>query len=201
MTRLVFASAATAALLLSGCGTLLGGGKKATLYRFGDGPAPVVGPVHPREILFLPPPIFDPAADGDRILTVSGNRAAYLAGARWLTPAPTMFAAAVKRHIESVRPEVDVETGRSTVQPDHVMRINVASFEARYDNGDDQAPVVVIVAHMSLDAPVGGKATPVIIEERERAADNRASAVTMAFGAAVDRLAGRLAVAIPAAKH
>ena len=93
MTLLLKSAAAlTLSLSLGGCAILgaLGGGngKNApTLYRFGGETtmgAPLAASAPTIQLNSLR---FDPAAEGDRILSITGAEAAYLSRTRWVAPA------------------------------------------------------------------------------------------------------------------
>src|SRR5688572_5016561 len=98
MTRRLRGALLAFTIVLGGCGGLIGGGGSADMYRFGSLPAAASaegamgGPMEtarPTLVLFVGS-IFEPAIDSDRILTVNGSQARYVADARWIAPAPEL---------------------------------------------------------------------------------------------------------------
>jgi cholesterol transport system auxiliary component len=80
------------------------------------------------------------------------------------------------------------------VRADYVLKLDVTSFEARYEHGEGAAPTVVVSVHASLDrvsdrALVGERT----FEARADASDNRVGAIATAFDTAVTKVLGDLA--------
>ena len=93
MSRALF-SLLLVAPLAAGCVTLLPKNRPAQLYRF-EAAAPQ-SPTGPAPITLTIDRVVLPAAsEGDGILTVRGDVAAYVEGARWLSPAALLFREAV----------------------------------------------------------------------------------------------------------
>src|SRR5690606_12889759 len=126
---------AAAAGQTAGC-ALLSTPDPVQMYRFGASeaavqaapPAPTgqLRPVSMRRIQF------SEAARGDRILAITGTQAAYISGARWVSPADQLFTEALvgafsdqSRNSRLIGPR---EFSRSALSLD----IDVRSFEARY---------------------------------------------------------------------
>ena len=88
-----------AALALSACVSLLPDAEPSQLYRLEGAidPSATIAPPAPTFGLVLPSTGFVQAASGDRILTVTGDEVAYIAGARWVAPASELFEEAVER--------------------------------------------------------------------------------------------------------
>ena len=94
MIRNITRSLAVAALAvsLSGCITLLPKTKPVGLYRFGEAQVSVAkGPPGTMFGVLKTPSAFTRAAAGDRILTSTSGEVAYIAGARWVSPAFVLF--------------------------------------------------------------------------------------------------------------
>jgi cholesterol transport system auxiliary component len=187
-----------AALMLAGalsaCISVFPKEPPALLYRFGDTPAPKVGPgPQGRFPVLLAAMGFDKASASDRILTVTGNQAAYIKGSRWATPAVTMFEQALDHAFDAdaggARLVVRGEMGR----PDLVLRVDVRTFEARYDQGTTAPPTVTVHVRASLtkfsDRVLAGER---IFSARVPASDNRVGAIATAYDEAVGKVVGEM---------
>ncbi|WP_162148982.1 ABC-type transport auxiliary lipoprotein family protein [Asticcacaulis sp. AC466] len=137
--RLGAVALACAALLLSGCVTLLPKTKPAQLYRFGYDSAlapaaPTSGPVAvgaaPTPIIFgslnLPPD-----SGGDRILTVEGNQASYVAEARWTAPASALLHDAIATGFARAGHGVGLEP-RGPTAAFYRLDVSVRKFQTDY---------------------------------------------------------------------
>jgi cholesterol transport system auxiliary component len=187
--------AAIACLALGGCISVFPKAKPAQLYRFGGEPA--------QADTTLPPPgarvvargnlRFQAAASTDRILTVSGPDTAYIAGARWVSPAPVLFEESLIRAFQSGSGPRLAEGG-STLRAVEVLNLDVESFETHYDQGDKAAPEVVVQLRAQLlrasDRSVVGEQ---LFTGAQRASDNRVGAIVGAYDAAVHDVLGKLA--------
>jgi cholesterol transport system auxiliary component len=191
MTRILRLGAiALAAASLAGCISLLPKSKPAELYRFGTPPAAAVAPVAANAIgVFWGGGDFQREAAGDRILTVTGGRAAYIAQSRWVAAAEVLWQQAVDAAFEAKAGHVRL-VPRGAPQPtDYVLRLDVREFDARYDQGPKAAPNVVVRVHATLTRD---RARTVVadqvFEAQVRAGDNRVSAIAAAF----DRATGQV---------
>lgn len=176
------------AALLSGC-ALLSTPDPAQMYRFGS-PSEALETARPAAVGDLRPVSmrriqFPEAARGDRILAVTGTRAAYLSGARWVSTADQLFTEGLtnafsdrSRNTRLIGPR---EFSRSTLSLD----IDVRAFEARYDH-DSAIPVVQVTARgRVLHFPDREVLDERIFTVSRPAAENRVSAIVAAFEAAV----------------
>jgi len=185
-------------LLPGGCSGLLGGGSRADLYRFGVPPAvaaPAVQPDAARPVLILfSGANFEPAIDGDRILTVTGNRAAYVARARWISPAEDLFDDAARRAFDQLMSSPRLVRLIGVPHPDYALGIEVRRFEADYARGGGAPPEVVIETRVRLmrwaDRAIVGE-WPVV--SRERARENRVAAIVDAFDRGSATVVARIA--------
>ena len=133
---------------------------------------------------------FDPAAAGDRILTVDGDQVAYVQDGRWAIPASQMFQAAVTHgfHASGLR-LVDVgESGQAQFR----LRLQVTHFEARYLSGPKAPPTVVVTVRATLDRPDGRLAAELPFEASVPAASNNLGAIVQAYDEAVSKVVGAL---------
>jgi cholesterol transport system auxiliary component len=187
------AALALAAVALSGCISLFPKGDPAQLYRFGAGDsaqAPVAG--GPRAYEVIQGSIeFNRAAAGDRILTVNGSEMAYIAAARWVAPAPSLFEEAFHRaFMNSAKAPRLTGMGRAS-QAVATLRLDVDAFETRYDQGMESAPTVVVRIRGAMTATKDRSLLDErTFESRKPASDNRVSAIVLAYDAAtMDALA------------
>lgn len=194
MKSLTLTAAAVAALALGGCVSLFPKAEPSQLYRFGMSGA---GQPVERQAgaigIGLAPVEFAEAASGDRLLTVSGNEVAYIAAARWATPAQVMFGEALNQAFERNARNVSLVSRREMRANSVLLDVDVNSFEARYENGREGAPTVVV----NIDArliryPERTVIEQKVIEVRRPASDNRVSAIVAALDAATNDALGQL---------
>ena len=187
---------AACAASLSGCISLLPKTKPAQLYRFeGARGAAAAAPADAR------PPFgvlklradFDRAASGDRILTVSDNRVAYIAEARWVSPAIVLFDEALSRAFDDNAGPARLVSRGEAGRAAYILRLDVRDFEAVYESGPEAAPTIVVGVRASLtrssDRVLVGEQ---LLESRVKASDNRVSAITAGFGQAVSEVLAKL---------
>ena len=191
LARPVIAPVAVAALAaLGGCITLFPKTAPAQLYRFDANvqPAASAAPLAIREGNLE----FDPAAGGDRILTVTGDQVAYVDTSRWAIPATQLFQQALDHGFAAagVRLVGIGETGQAKYR----LRIEVGRFEARYLEGAAAAPTVFVSLRATLDresdgAHVGERAFDASVP----ASANRMGEIVQAYDQAVSKVVGDLA--------
>jgi cholesterol transport system auxiliary component len=175
---------AAVALALSGCISLLPKSKPSQLYRFGQPVAEAsdnAGTVG----VFQANSLFPSEASGDRILTIDGGKAAYIAQSRWIAPASVLWNQAVQAAFDAdpgpVRLNVRGQAGRS----EYVMRLDVRTFEARYEDGAGAAPTVVVRVRGVMSNRDMSKVTEQVFEVKTRASDNRVGAIVAAYDKSV----------------
>jgi cholesterol transport system auxiliary component len=138
-------------------------------------------------------PNFAKAATGDRILTVTGDHVAYVADARWVSPASVLFDEAMTQAFDAAAGPVRLVGRGEPAKADYVLRVDVRNFEATYDVGGRGAPTIVVRANAVLTrtrdhALVDAR----LFEARVRAGDNRVGAIVQAFGGASGQVLGQL---------
>ena len=179
----VLALAATA-VALTGCVTLFPKADPVGLYRFGNDPvAPVSkGPAGALFGVFKTPTVFTRASAGDRLLTINNGEAAYVAGARWVSPASVLFDEAVARAFEADPGRARLIGRGEVAKSDLILRLEVRSFEAVYINGPKAPPEVLVqvrgVLNRSGDRALVGDQ---LFEARVKASDNRVGAIVTAY--------------------
>ncbi|HEX4096422.1 MAG TPA: ABC-type transport auxiliary lipoprotein family protein [Caulobacteraceae bacterium] len=189
------ALAAFACVALGGCISLFPKTKPAQMYQFDNAPAAADAglPAAEARVIARGDMRFEAAAASDRILTVTGTENAYIAEARWVSPAPVLFEQSLIRAFETGGGPRLAEGG-SGVHATEILNLDVQSFETRYDNGDKAAPEVVVQMRAQL---VRADDRRVIADQMftsiQRASDNRVGAIVQAYDAAVHDVLGKLA--------
>lgn len=173
----------SAGVVLSAC-ALLSSPDPVQLYRFGAVDPPATAPAEDRTPIALAPIEFPAGADGDRILTSQGGQVAYLAGARWIGPAQDLFAASLETAFLEQARRVRVSDRRELPRADLTLDIDLMSFEARYVNGAEAAPTVVIAGRARLLGPDRAVRAERTFRAEQPATENRVAAVVQAFDAA-----------------
>ncbi|WP_310212553.1 ABC-type transport auxiliary lipoprotein family protein [Caulobacter sp. BE264] len=188
------ATATALALSLSACISVFPKSKPVGLYRFGD--AEVSAPKAPPGAMFgvlKSPTVFTRAAAGDRMLTSTQGEVAYIADARWVSPAFVLFEEAVANAFQSDPGRARLIGRGEIAKADLVLRLEVRTFEAQYVNGPKAAPEVVVrvrgVLNNNQDRALVGDQ---IFEARVKAADNRVSAIVPAYDQATAKVLGEV---------
>lgn len=196
--RPVLRLAASAAVLtaLSGC-ALLSSPDPVQNYRFGlpmaapsavgDTPAPLTVSIRRIE--------FPQATGDDKILGVTGLETAYIGGARWVSPASTLFDDSLKAAFANRADRIRVLGRREPGTPPLILQVTVTTFEARYA-APGAVPDVVVTARAQLRSsperragggtirPEEGRSVERIFTVTQPAGDNRVSAIVAAFDTA-----------------
>jgi cholesterol transport system auxiliary component len=187
---LKLAGAAALAVSLSGCITLLPKSAPADLYRFGVAPA-AAEPARPNAVgVFRAGGQFQREAAGDQILTVTGAHAAYIAGARWVTPAEVLFDEAVQNAFEAAPGRVRLVSRGEQAHADYALRLDVRNFETDYGAGG--APSVLIRIRAVLTDGARATVAERMFEARAPAAENRVSAIVAAYSQALAQALGEI---------
>ena len=195
MRILALVAAVGAAASLAGCISVLPKTKPAQLYSFGGAIAPTATPAPgPRFSIEVAPISFDRAAVGDRILTTTGNQAAYIKGSRWDVGAQYLFESALTNAFAADGGPARLMARGEAVRADYVLKLEVRTFEARYLQGQGAAPTVVVRVYAAL-AKTGDRALAGerLFTASVPAAENRAGAIATAFDQAVTQTLGQLA--------
>jgi cholesterol transport system auxiliary component len=181
--------------LLAGCISLFPKTEPAQLYRFGT-TTPQVQEAARGESGFgvlLTATGFDRAAASDRILTVTGMQAAYIKDARWVTASVGLFDSALQRAFDADKGPARLVDRAEIAHIDYLLKLDVRTFEARYDHGQAAVPTIVVEVHAALDrisdrTVVGDRSIKVAVT----ASDNRVGAIAEAFDQAVAEVLGEL---------
>ena len=193
MTRGATLVAATS--LLAGCISLFPKTDPARLYRFGATTPQLqeVASGEPGFGVLLMATGFDRAAAGDRILTVTGTQAAYIKDARWVTSSVALFDSALQRSFDADQGPARLVDRAEIARIDYVLKLDVRTFEARYDHGQAVAPTIVVDVHAALDRTDDRT----VVSDRSfkasvTASENRVGAIAEAFDQAVAEVLGEL---------
>lgn len=190
LQRLIRLSAvALTAVALSGCISLFPKSKPANLYRFDYVmPAEASAPRAAGDrfgVLKLSNE-FNKAAGGDRIMTVTaGSDVAYIAEARWVSPASVLFDEAVSRAFDQDGRSARLISRGEIGQSDYVLKLDVRDFQVNYA-APKGTPSVVVNVHAvltrSADRSVAAERT---FSQTVAADDDRQAAIVRAFTVAV----------------
>lgn len=192
--RLTAAALALAAIALSGCISLFPKAEPAQLYRFEARPPAQTASAAPVFGVLRLGTSFPRASAGDRILTVNDRgEAAYIAGARWVSPASVLFDEQVARAFQGGGPARLIGRGE-VIKADFSLKLDVQTFEVRYDRGPKAAPEIVVtvrgVITRNRDRALVGEQ---VFNARVRAGENRVGAIVPAFNAALTQVLGEIA--------
>jgi cholesterol transport system auxiliary component len=181
------------ALALGGCISLLPKTKPAQLYRFGE-PMPAAGaPAAAGTVgVFRANGIFQGEAAGDRMLTVTGGKAAYIAQARWVAPASVLFDEAVLAAFDAAPGRVRLISRGEQGKSDYALRLDIRNFEARYDAGGRGAPTVVVRIRAALARADRTEVGVTLVDERVKASDNRVGAIVAAYDKALGQALAKI---------
>jgi len=191
MMRLRFAATAAVlaalAALMAGCITLLPKTPPAQLYRFGADQGAPAAPAAGRRFAVRAAAItFETASASDQILTVEGDKTAYIGGARWITSAVSLFESAVSQAFAAQGASARLLARGEAAQADYVLKLDVRRFEARYDHGLGAPPIVGVEVYAALDSPLHPDADRQrVFQASARADDNRVGAIVAAYDHAV----------------
>ena len=178
---------------LTGCVSLLPKQPPAQLYQFGQTPPPassalqtLVGRGQTSPGVILSQVTLPRAAIGDGILTARGDEAAYIAGARWLTPAVLMFQEDVQNAFQARATTVRLIDRGQLGAAAALLRLDVTEFDARYDPAaGSEPPTVVVSLRATLTRADGRALVQKVFTERRPAAQDRVSAIVQAYDLAV----------------
>ena len=186
--------AATAALMaLSAC-ALLSTPDPVQTYRFGDvsaseAAAPTVDSLVQ---VILRRVEFPEAVEGDKLLGVTGTETAYIAGARWVSPAADLYMESLENTFATEARRVRLIGPRELTRGQRSLDVDIRRFEARYD-APGMTPTIVVTARVRLLAlPERTVAAEEVFTVEQPAAANRVSSVVEAFDTATRELNSRI---------
>jgi len=186
-------AAGALALSLGACVTVFPKDKPAQLYRFdGASPAAEAGAAASAQFgVARAGGGFAQAASGDRLLTMTGSRAAYIADSRWVSPAQVLFNEALARAFDGNTGAARL-LGRGEVgKADYTLRVDVTRFETVYDHGNG-APNIVVDLRATLTSADRSVTNTRQVNAEVRAGSNRVSSIVEAYDQAVGKALGEL---------
>lgn len=180
LTRLAICAAAI--LALSGCVTVFPKTEPEQLYRF-EVAAPEAVAAKSFDVT-QGQIVFNQAASSDGILTLTNGAAAYIDGARWVTPAERMFEEQLARAFMA-GPARLVSPGTAG-RPDWILRLEVQRFEAVYRGDPEGAPTVLVEIKASLSRNQrDGETIDRVFRAEAPTTANRVSAIVPGFNLAL----------------
>ncbi len=191
---LASASLAPAVLGVGGCVSLLPKQAPAQLYRFDARAAPAPAPAvddGSRAPVVAPPVTVAAAVAGDRMLAVTGSEAAYIGGARWVSPAAVLWDEAVRRAFASRSARVRLLTRNELAGGGAFLRIEVPQFEVSYA-ASGAVPTVRVTVHALLAHRNGAFSAERTFAADAPAAADRVSAIVDAYDGAVEQVTAGL---------
>ncbi len=192
---------ATIAAALAGCVSVFPKAEPVGLYRFGADPAQASAEntTGPRLGVLKTATAFTRASASDRILTITNGEAAYIADARWVSPASILFDEAVSRAFEASSGRARLIGRGEVTKVDLTLRLEVRSFETVYVNGPRSTPEVLIqvrgVLNRNSDGTLVGDK---IFEARIKSSTNRVGPIVQAYDAATSKVLGDIIVWVAA---
>lgn len=170
------------AMVLSAC-ALLSTPDPVQTYRFGgvaaSSPAAAIG-AGPVQVA-LRRVEFPEAVEGDKLLGVTGTETAYIAGARWVSPASDLYMESIENSFAAQATRVRLIGPRELTQGERSLDIDIRAFEARYD-APGLAPTIVVTARARLlTLPQRTVAAERVFTVEQPATANRVSAIVEAF--------------------
>jgi cholesterol transport system auxiliary component len=118
------------------------------------------------------------------MLSLTGQQAAYIGGARWVVPAGLMMQGDADRAFEERSQRVRLLHRGDIGAAAALLRLDVGDFATRYDT-PGAAPTVVVSLHASLTRPGGVLIAEQTFTARQPAADNRIAPIVAAYDKAV----------------
>lgn len=173
--------ATVAMMALSAC-ALLSTPDPVQTYRFGGVSASPAAPAIASPIqVTLRRVEFPEAVEGDKLLGVTGTETAYIAGARWVSPASDLYMESIEDAFAAQATRVRLIGPRELTRGQRSLDIDVRTFEARYD-APGLAPTIVVTARARLLAlPERTVAAERVFTIEQPASANRVSSIVEAF--------------------
>ena len=177
-------AATVATMALSAC-ALLSTPDPVQTYRFGGAPtatpaAVVASPVQ----VTLRRVEFPEAVEGDKLLGVTGTEAAYIAGARWVSPAADLYMESIENAFAAQATRVRLIGARELTRGQRSLDIDIRAFEARYDAPGATPTIVVTARARMLVLPERTVSAERVFTVEQPATANRVSAIVEAFDVA-----------------
>ncbi len=176
----------SAALALGGCVSLFPTAKPVQLYELSPrlDPAPASGHASRIVNVRLGAVGFEQASAGDRLLTVRDGEAAYIAGARWVSPAATLFDQDLKRAFAEHGSAARLLSRGDAASAQLALTVDVEAFRVRY-GADGAATVETVLRAQMIRFPERTIVFDRRIAMTRKADENRVSAIVKAYDEAL----------------
>jgi cholesterol transport system auxiliary component len=120
-------------------------------------------------------------------------QAAYIKDARWVTAAVGLFDSALQRAFDADQGPARLVDRAEITHAHYLLKLDVRTFEVRYDHDQAAAPTIVVEAHAAMDRT----RDRIVVGERNfkavvAASENRVGAIAEAFDRAVNEVLGEL---------
>lgn len=182
MIRSILAAAGVA-VALSGC-ALLSSPDPVQLYRFGAvGAAATQAAADPVQVK-LRAVEFPQASQGDRLLGVTATEAAYIKGARWVSPASQLYVSSLESAFAGQSRAVRLIGRRELTPTTRVLDIDIRSFETRYETAGAVPTVVLSARARLLRFPERTVLAEQTFEISQPASENRIATIVDAYDVA-----------------
>ena len=174
---------------LAGCVSLFPKQVPAQMYRFDARTTPPVATADdaPRAEVIAPPVVVARAAATDRILAVTGQETAYVAAARWISPAAVLWDETVRRAFAARAARVRLLTRNELSGGQAFLRLDVPEFEVRYA-APGAAPSARVTLHAMFSHRNGTFSAEHTFTADAPAGADRVSAIVDAFDAGVEQV-------------
>jgi len=183
-------------ILLSGCISLFPKEQPVQLYRLTLPPPTGATSATPGGLSFAVRGAvgnFDRAAAGDHLLTVRGDRTAYIADARWVSPAQAMFEEALSERFDADTGPARLLNRGEITDATYRLDVSVRHFEARYEQGAGSPPTVVVDISAALDSAHDTTTRRhAMFEANIPASANSVAAIVAAYGEATAQVLDKL---------
>jgi cholesterol transport system auxiliary component len=174
-------AATVATMALSAC-ALLSTPDPVQTYRFGGAAAASAGAVVASPVqVTLRRVEFPEAVEGDKLLGVTGTEAAYIAGARWVSPASDLYMESIENAFAAQATRVRLIGARELTRGQRSLDIDIRSFEARYDAPGATPTIVVTARARMLVLPERTVSAERVFTVEQPATANRVSSIVEAF--------------------
>ncbi len=182
------------ALTLSACVSLLPESAPSSVYRLSS-PEPSAWTGEGRTVIAIIPPRAPRGLAGDVIaLQMADGHIAYMAAARWISPAPRIMQNLIVDTFNAAGSRVAPVLPDDGVRAQYELRLDLREFEAVYDQGDGRAPLIRVRLAARLIATDGRQlAGSNVFVGEARASANRAGAIIAAFDQAAEQVSQELA--------
>ena len=178
LTRLAIAAAGV--MTLSAC-ALLSTPDPVQSYRFGSPPRAAAAAPASSVQVNLRRVEFPEAVEGDKLLGVTGTETAYIAGARWVSPAADLYMESLENAFAAQATRVRLLGPRELARGERTLEVDVRAFEARYD-APGLAPTIVVIARARMLAmPDRSVAAERLFTVEQPAGANRVAAIVEAY--------------------